>query len=285
MLQLHNECGNVWTHLLAVVLMTKRLLAFTYYEDVYGDPYTWPLCAGLLSGIVLYATSSLAHCLHSKSEKVHYVAFMCDFAAIGVYGLGSVIVHEMYCSEDNFYETTNKFFVPLGCFIASSICICCCHAKTKYSRPYPFAKKMWQITPVILIYLLLISPIWHRVATCFVYGIDCTDSITYHLHQMAWFVVAGIFFTCDYPQRWFPGKCDIFFHSHQVFHLAIARCTLIQMDGVYLDFKLREAVVHNRPEPSFMSAFGPLIIVLITNFFVIAYFAIRVKKQKIQKIL
>jgi predicted membrane channel-forming protein YqfA (hemolysin III family) len=274
--QLHNESMNVWTHLIAFVLMSEKLLRFSGDVDFVGDPYSWPMLAGLVCGILLYVFSAGAHCMQSKSELFHYTSFMIDYAGIGLYGLGSVIVHHAYCNEDSFYHAVNWFFVPLGCCFGFAICFCCTIAKVIYTRPYPFVRKIWQMAPVAGVYVLLISPIVHRLFCCFVLGDDCNDSIPYHCRQIFWFLISGFFFASDFPQRRYPGKCDHFFHSHQMFHIAIMICTLYQMEGVYIDFKTRSDLLRQRPEPTFLSALGPVILTIVCEAISIVVFRFKI---------
>ena len=100
--------------------------------DFLSDSYTWPLLAGLLCGMALYGCSAVAHCLQSRSELVHYTAFMFDYSGIGLYGLGSIILHIAYCSENSFYYLAEPWFVPLGALLGFSICFCCTIAKVSW---------------------------------------------------------------------------------------------------------------------------------------------------------
>ena len=272
-LQMHNEVVNVWTHVLAFTLTTVRLATFSKDVDFLNDPYSWPLLAGMLCGVALYACSSGAHCLQSRSEFVHYVAFMVDYAGIGLYGLGSILLHLMYCSEPEFYDAVHQFYVPLGCFLG--FMISCCHtiAKVIYDRPYPPIRKAWQILPIIVLYVVLIAPIIDRVFECYVYGTDCNQSIPYHIRQIFFFFLSGFFFASDFPQRLCPGKCDYFFHSHQCFHVAIMLCTLNQSEAVFIDFVTRADVIRNRVKPTFISSFGPVLFVLLCEVACITFFA------------
>jgi len=80
------------------------------------------------------------------------------------------------------------------------------------------AVQVWQITPVGGIYMLLISPIVHRLLICYGYDFDCTPSIPYHVEQIIWFAASAFFFTAEFPQSLLaPGSCDHFFHGHQVY--------------------------------------------------------------------
>ena len=270
---------NVWTHMLAVALMTVKLVNFTDTVDFIHDPYSWPMLAGLICGILLYAFSTGAHCMQSKSEMFHYTSFMIDYAGIGIYGLGSVIVHIEYCSEDVFYQAVQPWFIPVGCLMAFAICFCCTISKVRYTRPYPFTRKLWQITPVASIYFLLISPIAHRLFYCFVYGTDCNEAISLHVQQIIWFILSGTFFASDFPQRLKHGMCDHFFHSHQLFHICIMICTLRQMDAVYIDYSMRKDVILSRPAPTLFSAFGPVILTILSEIICILMFRNGVQKK------
>ena len=271
--QLHNESMNVWTHLLAAMLMAHKIYLFSFEVDFINDPYTWPMLSGMFCATALYLCSSGAHCLQSKSELIHYVSFMVDYAGIGLYGLGSVILHQTYSSEQNFYELSASYFVPIGCVIGFSICACCTASKIIYSRPYPFARKLWQIIPVAAIYIWLASPIAHRFYTCWAHDSLCNEAIVFHRRQVWWFIVSAFFFASDIPQRFFAaGSFDHFLHSHQLFHIAIMICTLTQMDAVMLDWKDRADYLRaSRPIPTLWSSFGPVVITILAEFICILY--------------
>lgn len=57
--------------------------------------------------------------------------------------------------------------------------------------------------------------------------------------QMGWlFLMAVLYITgaCLYaariPERFFPGKCDIWFHSHQLFHILVVAGAFVHFHGV-----------------------------------------------------
>ena len=88
--------------------------------------------------------------------------------------------------------------------------------------------QVWQITPVGGIYMLLISPIVHRLLICYGYDFDCTPSIPYHIEQIVWFAASAFFFTAEFPQSLLsPGSCDHFFHGHQVPYIVLPQNLLV----------------------------------------------------------
>lgn len=158
--QIHNECMNVWTHLVAFFVILYRCWSFSFEFDFIHDPYMWPLGAEFLTTFLLYAFSSGAHCFSNKSELVHYTCFIVDYCGIGLYGLGSSIAHYWYCMHEDIFGTfPHRFAAPGGVLLSSLVCFCCSVSKTFYKRPYPFTRRLWQIGSVMAIYAWLIFPI------------------------------------------------------------------------------------------------------------------------------
>ncbi len=277
--QLHNETMNVWTHIVAVLLMGQRLWQLLSEVDLRHDAYSWPLLGGVSCGIVLYSCSSLAHCLQSHSHFSHYVAFMLDYAGVGLYGLGSLLLHLVYSSHDNFYYAVHDFYLAIGGVVAFAISYCCTMAKLLYARPYPFMRKIWQMAPVGAIYVLIIAPIVHRLWMCFLHDQDCGESIQYHSRQIAWFAVSAFFFASHWPQSTCPGRFDVFLHSHQLFHIAIMMCTLDQLSAVVLDFKARSDIIRSRPIPTVSSVLGPILLVALAQLLCIILYSVKVYKR------
>ena len=61
--------------------------------DFIQDEFAWPFLASGICGLCPFLFSSTAHCIQSKSELVHYVAFMVDYSGIGLLFLGGGLAH------------------------------------------------------------------------------------------------------------------------------------------------------------------------------------------------
>lgn len=59
----------------------------------------------------------------------------------------------------------SQVFLPAAAFLAWFSCTACCYAKLRFRRPYPLHRKLCQLVPMGVAYLLDISPIAHRLAT------------------------------------------------------------------------------------------------------------------------
>lgn len=60
---------------------------------------------------------------------------------------------------------------------------------------------------------------------------------------MALFLLSAFFFACPVPERLSPGGFDVVGHSHQLFHVLLAFCTLTQQEALFQDFLWRRPAV------------------------------------------
>ncbi|XP_072884169.1 adiponectin receptor protein 1-like [Hemitrygon akajei] len=53
------------------------------------------------------------------------------------------------------------------------------------------------------------------------------------LFLMAFLYIVGVaVYAARVPERLFPGKCDIWFHSHQIFHVLVVAAALVHLHGI-----------------------------------------------------
>ncbi|KAJ8410307.1 hypothetical protein AAFF_G00202880 [Aldrovandia affinis] len=231
--QRHNESLNVWTHLLAVPLVLLRCWVFAGTWGLALDAASLPLCLYVASALTYLCFSAAAHLLQSHSELAHYSLFFLDYVGVSVYQYGCALAHYFYSSEPAWRESgVARLFLPGAAFLGWLSCAACCFAKFRYRRPYPPRRKVCQLIPTTLAYLLDISPVAHRLAT----GSWAEPAMTLHALQVAFFLLAALFFSCPVPERFFPGRCDIVGHGHQIFHLFLSLCTLCQLEALFEDF-------------------------------------------------
>ncbi|KAM8888820.1 membrane progestin receptor beta-like isoform 2-T3 [Synchiropus picturatus] len=129
-----------------------------------------------------------------------------------------------------------KVFLPASAFLAWLSCSACCFAKLRFQRPYPLHRKLCQVGPMGVAYLLDISPVIHRLST---QNWSSSPAMPLHLLQVVLFLLAAFFFSCPIPERFSPGRYDIIGHGHQLFHLLLSLCTLAQQEALYEDFLVR----------------------------------------------
>uniref|UniRef100_A0A3Q3XC48 Uncharacterized protein n=1 Tax=Mola mola TaxID=94237 RepID=A0A3Q3XC48_MOLML len=240
--QRHNECLNVWTHLLAVPVLLLR-----WWANVGSLGYTLgaaslPLSIFLLSSLTYMFFSVTAHLLQSHSEHAHYFLFFLDYVGVAVYQYGCSLGHYFYSSEAAWRDSVvGMLFLPGAAFFGWLSCVGCCFAKYRYRRPYPWQRKIVQLIPTSLAYLLDISPVAHRMFTV---SWMQEPSLPFHALQIISFLLSALFFSCPIPECFFPGRCDFVGQGHQIFHVFLVLCTIFQLEALFQDYaRQRNTVV------------------------------------------
>nr|XP_015203894.1 PREDICTED: membrane progestin receptor alpha-B-like [Lepisosteus oculatus] len=239
--QRHNEAVNVWTHLVAALVILVKFQQLAEMVDFLRDPHAQPLFIILLSSFTYLSCSALAHLLSARSELSHYTFFFLDYVGVAVYQYGSALVHFYYVIEKEWHASVRHFFLPLAAFLAWLSCAGCCYGKYMSCRLPKVVHKLFQVVPSGLAYCLDISPVLHRIWACSPQG--CTDqAVAYHQYQVLFFLVSAYFFAYPHPEKWFPGKCDFIGQGHQIFHVFLVLCTLAQIEAVKIDYVARRTL-------------------------------------------
>ncbi|XP_043117234.1 membrane progestin receptor alpha-B [Puntigrus tetrazona] len=238
--QRHNESVNVWTHLLASLIILVKFQELSETVDFLRDPHAQPLFILLLAAFTYLGCSALAHLLSAKSELSHYTFYFLDYVGVAVYQYGSALAHFYYVIEQEWHAQVRSFFLPASAFLAWLSCTGCCYGKYASPSLPKFVHKLFQVVPSGLAYCLDISPVLHRIYKCYGSEQGCADqAVMYHCYQVVFFLISAYFFSYPHPERWFPGRCDFIGQGHQIFHVFLVLCTLVQIEAVRLDYSER----------------------------------------------
>ncbi|XP_066533742.1 membrane progestin receptor beta [Hoplias malabaricus] len=275
--QRHNELLNVWMHLLAVPVVLLRFWFFAASSDLRQGTSVLPLCLYALSSLTYLSLSTAAHLLQSHSELAHYSLFFLDYVGVAIYQYGCALAHYFYCSEEAWRQSlVGTIFLPGAAFLGWLSCASCCFAKLRYRRPYPFHRKLFQLVPTSLAYLLDISPVAHRLVT----RPWVEPEFVLHALQVAFFMQAAFFFSCPVPERLFPGCCDIVGQGHQIFHIFLVLCTMCQIEAVCKDFlKQQHLILEVHGESTILLAGGSFFILVLCSLLTAAVMRSSVQRQ------
>ncbi|CAG8649918.1 1805_t:CDS:2, partial [Racocetra persica] len=112
----------------------------------------------------------------------------------------------------------------------------CCHSErtclTIYSK-FRYPKFRWFRTCLFLaLGLSAVIPLTHALV---LYGIELCFSVI----SLKWIIITGILYIAGalvygtrIPEKWYPGKFDIYGSSHQIFHLFVLAAALVHYYGV-----------------------------------------------------
>uniref|UniRef100_A0A8B9DAU5 Progestin and adipoQ receptor family member 7 n=1 Tax=Anser cygnoides TaxID=8845 RepID=A0A8B9DAU5_ANSCY len=237
----HNEAINVWTHLVAALILLLRFQQLSQRVDFGQDPHAQPLLIIIVASITYLTFSTLAHLLQAKSEFWHYSFFFMDYVGVAVYQYGSALGHYYYAIEPGWHEKVKGFYMPGAVLLAWMSCAGSCYAKFRYHQSAGLLSRLCQEMPSGLAYMLDISPVVHRIYTA-PPSERADPALLYHKCQVLFFLIGAFFFSHPYPEKWFPGKCHFFGQSHQIFHVCLVLCTLAQIEAVVLDYESRRHI-------------------------------------------
>ncbi|KAK5975892.1 Membrane progestin receptor alpha-B [Trichostrongylus colubriformis] len=221
----HNELINIWSHLVPAIC----LIVFYVLPELFSASPRLPvlvLYAGV--GSLLFA-SSLAHLLHSRSPHDHIFWFLVDFAGIALFGC-SIGLQRYSCGSDMSLIGHMAYLPSLMLIVLVLQFLSSC-------------------------YLFVSQPEWPwrlelRMATCFLLAIwvyvplvdrylsensAADSSLVLHTNAFNWLMVSGVFMGAKVPERFAPGRFDIFGYGHQLFHLCVNMVAWNLCDAAHLD--------------------------------------------------
>ena len=229
--RMHTETWNIWTHVFGAVMFC----AIALYVYVSGMSkvsllpwYEQVIIAGFfVSAIACLSLSFLFHTFNNHSEDVARLFCRMDYSGITVMITGSCIP----CYYYSFYCATFSKCLHIGVLIIlCGLCLVFCTLK-RFTRPefrlirtmmfigfgfYSFIPAFQIISQVGFSYANAVFPLSGLLLMASVY------------------VSGAGLYASRIPERFFPGKFDIWASSHQLFHICVLIATYIQY-GVILD--------------------------------------------------
>ncbi|OMJ28136.1 Adiponectin receptor protein [Smittium culicis] len=226
---LHNEFINVWSHLVGVVLFIVLMFVTAIFVfpsiktiSIYDVLVTYIFLTG---AVVCLLLSSIYHLFQCHSEQVANNFIKCDYIGIILLIIGSCVpafFYAFYCH--NFLKTLYismmvVFGILTGIFVMTP----------------KFSDSEWITIRASTFVLMALSGIIPLVHSSISFGISYTYKALQiqYLTPMALFYIAGaLIYGARIPERWFPGKFDIYFHSHQIFHFFVVFAAAFHYIGV-----------------------------------------------------
>jgi len=223
------EMMNVWTSIIPMFYFIYMLLNFYKELDLVK---TWPLLAVTFGSISVELFSGFAHMFHSRSINWHNNCFLMDYFGIMVFASSSTVAN-FFASASlqhyNWLKSRNLFILVMNSFLGFL-----CMAITQMEVGPLFTLKLKRILKVgvnLFGYLYGMWPIFSRIQEgVILYEVKC-----YYILQLLFMTLNPILYASDFPQRFWPGKFDVFFHSHQLFHVSVACACYFNVLAVYKD--------------------------------------------------
>ena len=224
--RIHNETMNIWTHLLgAFVYFAIIFLSFHFVppEASFADRVI--LSIFLISATQCLFCSSAYHtfCAH-KHFKTYEKFQIMDYCGISCLVCGSFLTYLHY----GFYQHLSWrifYYVIIGCLGTFGLIL----PWFSFFRRVNF--RIWRAVYYVLMGTCLFGLCCHAFVVAggmgFVRKIGWDNLVL----ELFFYLCGAAIYAARYPERFFPGRLDIFFHSHQIWHVFILIASTFHLRG------------------------------------------------------
>lgn len=229
--KIHSETGNIWTHLIGFVAFIC-VMFYMFLRPIstsYPFPNGWQeklVFGAFFAGAILcLGFSWVFHTVYCHSIKVSKVFSRLDYSGIALLIMGSFVpplYYGFYCSR-----TLQIAYMSVIC----SLGIIC----TIVSLWSKFNTPKYRVLRAGLFLTFGCSGVVPAIHFIVAYGV----TLAHRQAAIGWmglmgvlYILGAIMYATRVPERWFPGKCDIWFQSHQIFHVLVVAAAFVHLYGI-----------------------------------------------------
>jgi len=228
---IHSETGNIWTHLIGFVAFVTATIIF----------YVKPLCDQchsdielrekliflffFIGAILCLGLSSLFHTVCCHSEHVSKLFCKLDYVGISLLTVGSFvpwIYYGFYCQL-----APKIVYLSIISVLGVGTIIVTMMDRFSTSEYRPIRAILFVCLGgfgfVPTVHFLIISG-WNAALV--------EASIHRVLIMGGLYIIGAVLYGCRIPERFLPGKCDIWFQSHQIFHVLVIAAAFVHYHGM-----------------------------------------------------
>uniref|UniRef100_A0A6I8PGJ2 Adiponectin receptor 2 n=1 Tax=Ornithorhynchus anatinus TaxID=9258 RepID=A0A6I8PGJ2_ORNAN len=226
--RLHTETGNIWSHLLGCLFFLVLGIGYMFSPNTnFVAPVQERVVFGVffLGAILCLSFSWLFHTVYCHSEKVSRTFSKLDYSGIALLIMGSFVpwlYYSFYC-----HPQPQVIYLVIICVLGTTAIL--------VSQWDYFATPQYRAVRAGVFLGLGLSglvPTLHFMLAEGFFRATTVGQIGW-LFLMALLYILGVaLYAARVPERFFPGKCDIWFHSHQIFHVLVVAAACVHLHGV-----------------------------------------------------
>ncbi|XP_052781129.1 adiponectin receptor protein-like [Mya arenaria] len=224
--RVHTETGNIWTHLLGMIAfigITSYFVTRPSFEIQWQEKAVFS--AFFVGAIVCLGFSWVFHTVFNHSQGVGKLFNKLDYCGIAILTMGSFVPwlhYGFYC------KLGVKIIYMALTFGLGTLCIIV-SLWSKFSEPRfrPLRAGVFiafGLSGVIpALHIVITDGFWEAV----------------NKHSLGWlslmgllYIVGALIYAIRIPERLFPGKFDIWFQSHQIFHMFVLAAAFVHYHGI-----------------------------------------------------
>ncbi|CAG2104762.1 unnamed protein product [Medioppia subpectinata] len=232
-LNFHNESGNIFSHLIGALFF-----AFLWYRSMSCNVYqNFSLIDKLIFSafffgiIICLLLSTLFHTFRCHSRRVLKLFAKLDYCGITLLIAASFVPWIYYGfyylpTQRNLY-LTSTIFLCMVCFVLSLF--------DKFSEP-----ELRKIRSCVFLLngCSAIFPCFHLYLQLYMFGPTAAPlafkSILLLILMGTLYIIGALCYMFKIPERLCPGKFDLWFHSHQIFHTLVIVAGLMYFHSLSL---------------------------------------------------
>ncbi|RZF44235.1 hypothetical protein LSTR_LSTR003875 [Laodelphax striatellus] len=224
--RIHSETGNIWTHLLGCVAFIGVAIYFMSRPSEEVKLEEKLVFAAYFAGAIVCLGLSFAfHTVHCHSENVGKIFSKLDYCGIALLITGSFVPWLYY----GFYCHFQSKVIYLSAVITLGISAMVVSLWDRFAEP---SLRPLRAGVFAVFGLSGVVPAVHYALTEGWLNAVTQASLGWLVLMGCLYIIGAIFYALRVPERFFPGKCDIWFQSHQIFHVLVIAAAFVHYHGI-----------------------------------------------------
>ncbi|XP_066251804.1 adiponectin receptor protein isoform X1 [Euwallacea similis] len=224
--RIHTETGNIWTHMLGCVAFIGIAIYFLMRPHLEIELQEKIVFGAFFAGaIICLGFSFMFHTVNCHSQFVGKLFSKLDYCGIALLIMGSFVpwlYYGFYC-----HFKPKVIYLSVVCALGITSIMVSLWDKFSESGWRPFRAAVFMTFG-----LSGIVPAIHFGVVEGWFTHVSQKSLGWLILMGVLYIVGAMLYALRVPERWFPGKFDIWFHSHQIFHVFVLGGALVHFHGI-----------------------------------------------------
>ncbi|KYM80866.1 hypothetical protein ALC53_08679 [Atta colombica] len=250
--RIHTETGNIWTHLLGCVAFIGIAIFFLTQPPIEIQLEEKLVFGTFFAGAIICLGMSFAfHTVHCHSECVGKLFSKLDYCGIAMLIMGSFVPWLYY----GFYCDYQPKLIYLSVVVVLGITSIVVSLWERFGEPNyrPLRAGVFMGFGLSGFLMFVIPAVHYAVAEGWFKAIS-QASLGWLILMGCLYILGALFYALRVPERFFPGKFDIWFQSHQIFHVLVIAAAFVHYHGI-TEMAMHRMTIGDCTNPSQVLAF------------------------------